>query len=80
MGPSGPDRSAGGFSLVAAEVVQDDNVAWRERGGEYLLDVEPEEFAVDRAVDHPGRVDAIVTQGGDEGEGVGFAALRVQCP
>ena len=38
--------------------LQDDDVAWRE-GGPYLLDIEPEEVAVDRAVDHPGRVDAL---------------------
>ena len=35
---------AGGLAFVAAEVVQDDDVARREGRGEDLLDVEEEEF------------------------------------
>ena len=68
MGAGGPDGAAGGLSLVAAEVVEDDDVAFGEGRPENLLDVEGEELAVDRAVDDPGCVDAIASQGGDEGE------------
>src|SRR5829696_8278921 len=68
MGAGGSDGAAGGLSLVAAEVVEDDDVAFGEGRPENLLDVEGEELAVDRAVDDPGCVDAIASQGGDEGE------------
>ena len=68
MGAGGPDGAAGGLSLVAAEVVEDDDVAFGEGRPENLLDLEGEELAVDRAVDDPGCVDAIASQGGDEGE------------
>ncbi len=40
MGASGSDGGAGGLALVAAEVVEDDDVARREGRGEDLLDVE----------------------------------------
>ena len=66
MGAGGPDGAAGGLSLVAAEVVEDDDVAFGEGRPENLLDLEGEELAVDRAVDDPGCVDAIASQGGDE--------------
>jgi len=68
MGADRPDGAAGGLSLVACEVVEDDDVAFGEGRPENLLDVEGEELAVDRAVDDPGCVDAIASQGGDEGE------------
>ena len=42
------DGGASGLAFVAAEVVQDDDIAWREGRSENLLDVEEEGFAVDR--------------------------------
>jgi hypothetical protein len=42
----GSDDSASGFAFVAAEVVQDDDIARREDRGEDLLDVEEEGFPV----------------------------------
>ena len=51
MAAGPPDGAAGGLAFVTAEVVEDDDVARRERRGENLLDVEGEELAVDRAVD-----------------------------
>src|SRR5215204_7414173 len=68
VGAGGPDGAACGLSLVAAEIVEDDEVALGEGRDENLLDIEGEELAVDRAVDDPGRVEAIRPQGGDEGE------------
>ena len=41
----GSNDGAGGFALVAAEVVQDDDIARQEGWGEDLLDVEEEDFA-----------------------------------
>ena len=34
------------------------------------LDLDPEAFAVDRALRHPGRVNAVMTQRGEEGHGL----------
>lgn len=62
---------------MAAEVVQDDDVARPERWGKDLLDVEDKELAVDGAVDHPRRVDTIMTQGGDEGQGLPVSVRRI---
>lgn len=67
--PCGPDGATHGLSLVAAEIVEDDDVALGERGHEDLLDIEGEELAVDRPVDDPRRIDTVAAQGGDEGQG-----------
>jgi hypothetical protein len=47
---------------MRAEVVHDDDVAGLEGGDENLVDIEPEAFAVDRPVDEPWRVDAVMAQ------------------
>ncbi len=73
VGAPGPDGGSCGLDLVAAQIVQDDDVARREGWGQDLLDIEHEEFAVDGTVDHPWRVDAVVAQGGDEGLGLPVA-------
>src|SRR2546426_11694144 len=52
--------SARGFALVAAEIVQNDDVAGTKRGHEDLLDIDPEALAVDRPLEQPRRVDAVV--------------------
>ena len=44
---------ANGLSLVAAEIVHDDDVARPQAGDEDLLDIKTEALAVDRAVDQP---------------------------
>lgn len=80
MRAPGADGGAGGLALVAAEVVHDHHVAGGEGGSQDLLDIDEEGLAVDRPVGHEGGVDAVAAQGGDEGQGVGFAALRVQWP
>jgi len=76
----GPDvaQSGGGlWAFVAGQVVEDDHVAWSQGGGELGLDVEVEQIAVDRAVDHPRCIKAVVAQGGDEGLGLPVAERRV---
>src|SRR4051812_12303334 len=60
------DSPTCGLSLVAAEIVQDHDVAWCEGGDEELLDPGGEELAVDRPIDHAWRIDPVMTQGGDE--------------
>ena len=66
----GADRLAGGLSLVGAEVVEDDDVALGQDRGQNLLHVSCEDIAVDRPVDDPWRVDAVMAQSPDEGEGL----------
>jgi len=53
---------------MAAEVVHDDDVAGREGWHEELLDIGGEELAVDRTVEHAGRIDPVVAERGEEGE------------
>jgi len=71
------DGPTHGFALVAAEVVHDDDVAGPERGNEALLDPGSEGHAVDRSVEHVGRVYPITSQGGDEGHGAPVAEGRI---
>ena len=77
VGAFGSYDGASGVAFVAAEVVQDDDIARRESRGENLLDVEEEDFAVDRAIDHPRRINPVVAQRGDESQGLPMAVGRV---
>jgi hypothetical protein len=70
------DRMARRTALpLRAEIVEDDDVARPKGRHEHLLDIEPEALAVDRPVDEPGRVDAIVAQRCEESHGLP-AAVR----
>lgn len=82
-----PDRGAHGLALVAAEVVHDDDVARCQRRYEELGDVGCEALAIDRAVEHTGRVDPVVAEGGKERQRPPFAErgvrderLAARCP
>ena len=55
------------FAFVGWQIVEDDHVAWPQCRGELGLDIGLEDLAVHRTIDHPGRSQAIVAQGGDEG-------------
>ena len=68
MSPCGPDGAPCAAPLVATQIIENDDVAWGQGRREHLLDIGCEQLAIDRSVDHPGRVDAIVPQGGDEGQ------------
>src|SRR5689334_11016903 len=68
MGAGGADGATDRLALVAAEIVEDDDVALGEGWDENSLHVEREELAVDRTVDDPRGIDAVGPQGGDEGE------------
>jgi hypothetical protein len=57
-----------GWPFVAAEVIHDDDITRGERRHEDLLDVSQKTEAVDRPIEHAGRVDPVVAQRGQEGE------------
>ena len=61
------------FPFVGSQIVEDDDVVALEGRDEELLDVGEKPLAVDRAVEHAGRVDAIVAQRGQEGRGLPVA-------
>ena len=67
---SGSNGRARRLSLVAAQIVEHDNVALDECRDQDLLDVGAEDLAVDGSIDHPRRIDAIMPQGGEEGHGL----------
>ena len=77
LGAGRADGAAHGLALVGAEIVHDDDVAGPERGDENLLDIEAEALAVDRPVDEPGRVDAVMAQRGQEGHGLPVAVRHL---
>jgi hypothetical protein len=68
LGADGAQRPADGLGLVAAEIVDDDDIAWLERGDEHLLDIGEEAFTIDRSIEHARRVDAVDAQRADEGQ------------
>ena len=74
-GPGGADGPPHGAAPVRAEIVHDDDVAWLAAWGRGPPRYRQEALAVDRAVDQPGRLDAVVAQGGQEGHGLP-AAVR----
>jgi hypothetical protein len=69
LGAGRTDGLTNGSGLVAAEIVHDDDVAGLEGGDEDLFNIDPEPLAVDRAVDDPRRIDAIMAQCRQEGQG-----------
>ena len=60
------DGGADALALVAAEVVDNHDIAGLERGNEKRFHVEEEALAIDRPVDEPGSIDAIVAERGKE--------------
>lgn len=78
MRTPGADGAAGRLALVAAEVVENDDLAHGQGWCQHLLDIEREELAVDGTVDDPGRADPVVTQRCDEGHGLPVAE-RSRC-
>ncbi len=76
MGAGGSDCLANGLTLVATEVVHDDNVAGFERGHEALLDPCGEAEAVDRSVEDAWRIDPVVPERCEEGQRAPMAERR----
>ena len=69
LGFGGADSGANGVSLMAPEVVHDDNVARRKDRDESLLDIGAEACAIDRPVDDAGRGQPVATQRRQKSEG-----------
>ena len=65
--PSRSDRGTDSVVLVAAEVVEDDDVARLQRWNQNLIDIGPEALAVDWTIENPWGLDTITPQGGEEG-------------
>jgi len=63
------DRPPNGFPLVTSKIIQDHQVARRECWHQHLLDIGFETFAIDRTVEHKGRLDAIMPKGRHKGQG-----------
>ena len=76
MCPRRSDRVSHGLALVAAEVVHHHHVAGRERRHQHLFDIGTKGRAVDRTVQHEGRVDPIMSKRGDERHGPPVAMRR----
>jgi hypothetical protein len=74
-GADGPDGGADRLASMGSEIVHDDDIVWSKGWGEDLFDIEQEALAIDRPLDQPRRHHAIVSQGGDEGQGLP-AAVR----
>jgi hypothetical protein len=62
LGASRSDRSPNGFSFVAAEIVHHHKITSFEGWHEHPLDISREALAVDRAVENPWGVDAVMAQ------------------
>jgi hypothetical protein len=69
LGTSGPERLTDGAAAMGSEIIHNDDVAWSQRRDEDLVDVLAEGLAIDRAIDEPRRLDAIMPQGSEEGHG-----------
>jgi hypothetical protein len=87
LGACGTDGAADGLALVTAEIVEDDDVTRPEDGHEDLLDVGEEALAVDRTIDDARSLDAVVSEGSEEGQRAPSALGRLgnqpgtaQCP
>lgn len=75
LGADRTDELASCFAPVAAEVIQDDDIAGSKDGQKNLLDIGAKAHAIDRPLDEPWRIDPIVAQGRQEGHGLP-AAVR----
>ena len=56
------------MTLVAAEIVHDDDVAGAERRHQKLFDISAKAEPIDRPVEDAGRIDAVAAQGRQEGQ------------
>ena len=66
LGACGADEPAYSFALVTAEIIDDHNVPGAKRGEEDFFDIDLKSLAVDRPLEKPWRLDAIVAQRSQE--------------
>lgn len=62
------DGFSGWFAFVGTEIVEDDDVTIGQSWNKNLFDIGGEDVPVDRSVDHPRGIDAVMAQGTDENE------------
>ena len=65
-----------GLALVAAQIIDDDNVAGFEGGNEKLLHIGGEADGVDGAIEDRRGVDPVMAKGGQEGHGFPVTVRR----
>jgi hypothetical protein len=63
----GLDRFSHTGDFVTGKVVDDDRVAWRERGGEDFLDIDAERVTVHGTFQHPGGDQTVTAQAAGKG-------------
>jgi hypothetical protein len=66
-----------GLALVRTEIVHDDDIAGLVGGDENLIDIELETLAIDRFVDKPWCIDAIMTQRRQKRHGLPMAVRHL---
>jgi hypothetical protein len=72
------DGFARGLSFMAAEVVEDDDVALVQSWDEHISNIDTEEIAVDRSIDAPWGVNAVMAQRCNKGHGLPMT-VRHKC-
>ena len=70
------NQAAQGHRLVAAEIIYDDDIAWLKLRNENLLNIGPEAFAVDGAVEQARCGEAVAAQGAKESQRPPVAVWR----
>lgn len=71
------DPLADRHAFVAAEIIENDDIAGFEGSDQFGLDIGLEGVAIDRAIEHPWRLDPVVTQGSDERHGLPVPIRRM---
>lgn len=69
-GPLGRDECLDILYFMGGEVIEDDNVTFSEDGAENVLEVGGKDIGVDSSFDQERSLNALRTQGGDEGGGL----------
>lgn len=70
LGADGADELANCFAPVAAEIIQDDDIARSKDGQKDFLDIGAKAHAIDRPLDEPWRINPVMAQGRQEGHGL----------
>ena len=70
LGADGANELTHGFASVAAEIVQDNDIAGAKRRQKNLRYVGPKALAVDRPLDKPRRIDPVMAQCRQESHGL----------
>jgi hypothetical protein len=76
-GALGRDRFPDFRALVRGEIVDQDDVSFKERWSKHLFDIGEKAFAIDRAIEHERGRDAIMTKRGDERRRLPMAVRRL---